>query len=1191
VPINGLKPKREHHLEDTVSATEGRVPAIGNFPLSDWHGGIAWDRFFSNKWWPGGVELVVANLSAKDRISELLGNWPFLCLEDGTHPYPQVLIITPGEETTKVLIDGAISAIKRLHHLEPPLKVVRTLVGALQVANVQASDSASLITTVSDSIDNTLIVVIQGMAYAEAMNAVAHATGANTNGLAALAAELSRIVADSTGLVIVDAGAAWFSFDAENELMKGLAHLDNVGIEVSKFVGLGEANEDLLESKWLSTWLSSDTTAESILREELSRRFGWPKPYSRIVFESIIMMDDLERDMGPASFIKLPEAMDLLAGGVKAIFHESQDYGEQAALIRATHPGWIPLFDLCLAAVAAKRGLDLDVLALAQPSSLGSECGEVAVNLLLASMEKVILAKEMTDDTLHSLHEGTGELLIYLATHPNNTGLRTRLSSTLSPARSGFVGLAILTKKLEELVGADITLRDDDDPFVVPATNDELMEFMSAACPMIECSGSAEGIGQILPELMRPSADSLLETVILSLEEGQTLSSEEFDERTLDWLCSIGVRLAASSTDPDMDLSIFRAWGAGLAQLGVYQRSRDVAETLLQHASGSLERNRLGWSAFADIYHRGRNYFEALLGLCCAFSVHPDRTAHEAIRELSDVVRLLRDLKSWDLADKCCQKLIDLVRNAKLSEKQTNRVELLTLTMRMARINDDGADATVVSALIDDVANHLERAKVLMDTQLPAAVLLGQLLQKAASMPVAIPSKVEEIIARARQSMDGNYAKMFDVVCSEEFKAEDLLEFVQIHDRPRFGVDLGYDTGPISLGARRLLASSSAESDARAALFASELLSDLGITRFDEEQGTESWFPHSVEAPSLAACELSERGVDIVLLAINSSRRLVVTLVQHGSPTFVRELPNSEFSIEAFDRWSASYPFCYGALADEICAGGAERIRSLFLATMEGLGAGFEIERPTIFVTEPALQAIPPNLFLTPHGFFGERAPVASAPSLQWLLRAANCPNRPYGPPVAWISDSGGTACWTAPLNVLAGRVEGTLEDHSIPFIRSSGPPPELRNAELAIVGAHGGLTVSDRFFRVLSDESDERIAPGMMADSLAGAKVVILFVCSGGRVDSHPFSQAGLGLPRQLLEAGVEVVLGSPWPLDVRVADYWLPAFLNAWNAGESVLTCNFKANAVVAKRTGSPDFALAMTTYGNPFARRWTG
>ena len=55
-------------------------------------------------------------------------------------------------------------------------------------------------------------------------------------------------------------------------------------------------------------------------------------------------------------------------------------------------------------------------------------------------------------------------------------------------------------------------------------------------------------------------------------------------------------------------------------------------------------------------------------------------------------------------------------------------------------------------------------------------------------------------------------------------------------------------------------------------------------------------------------------------------------------------------------------------------------------------------------------------------------------------------------------------------------------------------------------------------------------------------------------------------------------------WPLDVKVTYTWLEPFMNAWNAGATVLQATKVANEVVAQRLGdNPQYSLAMNVYGD--------
>ncbi len=114
-----------------------------------------------------------------------------------------------------------------------------------------------------------------------------------------------------------------------------------------------------------------------------------------------------------------------------------------------------------------------------------------------------------------------------------------------------------------------------------------------------------------------------------------------------------------------------------------------------------------------------------------------------------------------------------------------------------------------------------------------------------------------------------------------------------------------------------------------------------------------------------------------------------------------------------------------------------------------------------------------------------------------------------------------------------------------------------------------------------------------MSAADLAGAlrnvDVVVLFVCSGGRTDKHPAANTTIGLARQILDRGCQAVIASPWPLDARVPSHWLPAFLEQWQNGRSLIEANFEANRVVDRNFAQdPARGLAMTIFGNATLKR---
>jgi CHAT domain-containing protein len=129
-------------------------------------------------------------------------------------------------------------------------------------------------------------------------------------------------------------------------------------------------------------------------------------------------------------------------------------------------------------------------------------------------------------------------------------------------------------------------------------------------------------------------------------------------------------------------------------------------------------------------------------------------------------------------------------------------------------------------------------------------------------------------------------------------------------------------------------------------------------------------------------------------------------------------------------------------------------------------------------------------------------------------------------------------------------------------------------------------LTSEGRYIHRISDEETLVETPTSLANALAGSDVVILFVCSGGRIDKNPWSNTTVGLPKLLLNRGARAVIASPWPLDVKVPYNWLEPFLTAWDAGASLFEATKAANDTAAQNLGkNPQYALAMTVYGDGF------
>jgi hypothetical protein len=130
-------------------------------------------------------------------------------------------------------------------------------------------------------------------------------------------------------------------------------------------------------------------------------------------------------------------------------------------------------------------------------------------------------------------------------------------------------------------------------------------------------------------------------------------------------------------------------------------------------------------------------------------------------------------------------------------------------------------------------------------------------------------------------------------------------------------------------------------------------------------------------------------------------------------------------------------------------------------------------------------------------------------------------------------------------LAVLAGRLAEDLEKYDVELHSDNEPPENLRGSELVIIGAHGGLAEDGQYFRVVADDAGASVTAARLSKVLADVGVVVLFVCSGGRIDSYPGANTTVGLAKQLLNNGCRAVVAPAWPLSVQVPSKSLPAFL----------------------------------------------
>ena len=257
------------------------------------------------------------------------------------------------------------------------------------------------------------------------------------------------------------------------------------------------------------------------------------------------------------------------------------------------------------------------------------------------------------------------------------------------------------------------------------------------------------------------------------------------------------------------------------------------------------------------------------------------------------------------------------------------------------------------------------------------------------------------------------------------------------------------------------------------------------------------------------------------------------------------------------------------------------------VATLRGLGvspvpSGLGLR---CVVPDHRLLAIPANLQLLGDALAGDVLPVCQAPSLGWLLEAYAARSRP---PTAWNASA-----WVlgetqdeilGPLTVGAERLIELLTPHGVSVTRDVALGAVVPSPVMWLL-AHGGLGLDARHFARVSSDRHDRYSADEVVAVIAGAELVVLLVCSGGRESSEFFAERVRGLPAALLRRGVRTVIASPWPLEVLPATRWSEVFARHLRGGDTAAVAAFLANQTFVSQP--PTRRLAMHVYGDPWFR----
>lgn len=855
---------------------------------------------------------------------------------------------------------------------------------------------------------------------------------------------------------------------------------------------------------------------------------------------------------------------------------ESATFDFEAVILEAREV-WRDRLDQSVRAVAramevsSRRADALDML-LAGPASDG-ELDETTLRAAMEMLERGVLTRDQECDN-EMIAAVTGAAVRWLASHPTDGWTRMRLVRLLSPEiLGGITGVAVIAKvamdfgqralQLRPSVPVDDRARACDLELLVPFFERTLQRFSKEPAIIL-------GRMRLSKEDLPAPAEQVVAGLLRLIEHAGEQLSDRADEQMIENCLLVATAVAPLGNEPDADLVVLRAVAARFSLAGLNQRARDLAEQALTVAGSDPHRMRIAWYSFGDIYARAGNAIEGLIGLACALAADDSADWDQVWYENHLALRLFRDLGLFALTGPFLKSARKALRHAGIEASRSYWLDSIELQMRLAEMDRTNLDAEALTDLIERAARNVRQVLDGNDDAAPPTLMLASLVRIAKEAAIDVPEGAEETIIAGMERLGEASKALIDISADEVPLVETLVAVARRIDAARNTGDIGYDMRHLALGASRLLDSGLSEAPETAA-YAIEALADHAL-RLPSAAASRN-FLHDAGTPAAAAGEIASQELAVVLLgrANNGLTRVVFA----GESVSAAVETGEVFSNQAFAEWATKYPYAYQDPKRDTA--------QEFYVSTERLGLS-GLPGRSVIVASADLLGFPPSLFQVDHQLAGYTHRLAMAPSLEWLAAARKAPAPGDHRITAWIPDAEPEEGLPA-LAILADRLKDSFEKHGVALTSGDGPPREMSRSGLAVIAAHGGVGEDKKFFRVITDDVDLALASSEFSGALSDINVVILFVCSGGRLDKHPGAHTTVGLAKQLLDRGCRAVVAPPWPLDTSIPPVWLPTFLDRWAEGVPVIDACFDANQAVREARGQrPVDDLAMTVFGDP-------
>ena len=789
------------------------------------------------------------------------------------------------------------------------------------------------------------------------------------------------------------------------------------------------------------------------------------------------------------------------------------------------------------------------------------------------------------------------EVFRFISLHPTDHEIRLRLQDLLSVETCGELGIPIVALTMMDLSSEGVRLVNSS----VNSNSNSNSNFEDGISKTLENGlywlaslGSGEPGVTVLPsQLLAADPDSVVSTIENFVDLASGLGGEQIDLNFMEQLVLLACSITPHATQKkNSDIPLIRHLASNMAIHGNYQKARNLAEQVLLLGRQDNYRLRLAWHSYGDIYHRCHNYPMALLGLACAQAIDVEVDKTVLWEEIYSTHRVFRDIGLSELSSQQLGKMNDLL--CLFDDDTDKKLCLLGADLNLKLMTISDGDVNGIMNLVHEAAKVCRDACDAGAKTYSFATLLGQAILRADKNGLEVPSFARSLWDDVIRNVGSNISDVVKTLSVEKPTACEVLAMFNRLDQALYATDIAHDYAMVGVAARRLLDSNSQnEQSCNNNVFATELLADHSIRSFGKRELM------TLEWPLKYSVELNDMGVDVAFLALNAQDSLVVTYVSKGKVHIIEQPTETESFRHRFLEWLNNYPRDYGYVD-------TQDGNNIFYTSMEQLNICLPPSERIILVAEPFLQQLTANLVLVQpafggfSNFAGMETAIGTVPSLGWLSSARVVKPKDQTVYKAWISAEASSSFIDEvgaeldaerlqperqpTLDLALSRLGGYFDEYGFTVDTGQQIPQDMKDATLAVITAHGGLSRDSRYLHRICDDRDLVESPSVLASALSGIELVILFVCSGGRIDKNPWSNSTTSLPKQLLNNGCRVVIASPWPLNVMVTYNWLGVFMREWEAGKNALDATKCANDAVYRHLGdAPQYCMAMRVYGD--------